>query len=187
MINISLRFILCVFFLQYSLVAYSHQSSEKTKQSHPSSLNGYNKLSKKPANSLVKLRPSGDCSKSCKEIADKSNKKIEKPALAKQYQSNMVNVSYYDLPGNRTSNGEVFDPNKMTAAHKRLPFDTIVQLSNPENGKSVHVRINDRGPFVANRKFDVSKGAAEYLGIIKDGIATLQVKIIYQPSKVTGV
>ncbi|CAG2177475.1 unnamed protein product [Oppiella nova] len=73
-----------------------------------------------------------------------------------------------NLAGALTASGEPFDPWAMTAAHKTLPFGTNVKVDC--NGKSVVVRINDRGPFVAGRILDVSQGAAQHLGIIDAGL-----------------
>ena len=70
--------------------------------------------------------------------------------------------------GRTTANGEIFDENKMTAAHKTLPFGTKVKVKH--NGKSVVVTINDRGPFVKGRIIDLSKAAAGQLGLIKKGV-----------------
>ena len=67
-------------------------------------------------------------------------------------------MSYYD-DGSHTANGEKFDPNGLTAANRTLPFNTMVRVTNPSNGKSVTVRINDRGPFVSSRCLDLAKGA----------------------------
>jgi len=77
-----------------------------------------------------------------------------------------------------TANGELFDMHAMTAAHKTLPFGTKVRLTNPSNGRSVVVRINDRGPFIPGRVIDVSRAAARKLGIIKRGHASLQLEIV---------
>ncbi|MDT0331944.1 septal ring lytic transglycosylase RlpA family protein [Nocardiopsis lambiniae] len=85
-------------------------------------------------------------------------------------------ASYYgaDFAGRTTANGETFDPNAMTAAHKTLPFDTMVQVTNPDNGKSVTVRINDRGPFIAGRCLDLSTVAFDQ--IIGTGAGVGQVR-----------
>jgi rare lipoprotein A len=82
-------------------------------------------------------------------------------------------ASWYGVKfhGRRTSNGEVYDKYKLTAAHKTLPFNTIVEVLNIENHKKVIVRINDRGPFVKNRIIDLSKKAASMLGIEDTGTA----------------
>lgn len=75
--------------------------------------------------------------------------------------------------GNTTANGETYDQYAMTAAHKTLPFGTRLQVTNTANGRSVVVRINDRGPFVAGRDLDLSKAAADALGF--HGVATVRV------------
>ncbi len=82
------------------------------------------------------------------------------------------------LNGNKTANGETFDMYGMTAAHKKLPFGSIVLVTNLQNGKSVVVRINDRGPFVAGRVIDVSYGAAYLLDMIKSGVVETKVDVI---------
>ncbi|MEM6858160.1 MAG: septal ring lytic transglycosylase RlpA family protein [Pseudomonadota bacterium] len=89
-------------------------------------------------------------------------------------------ASYYGkrFHGRRTANGERFDMNAMTAAHKTLPFGTHVLVTNPANGRSVTVRINDRGPFIRGRSIDLSRGAAEELGIIRRGHARVQLDIV---------
>lgn len=84
--------------------------------------------------------------------------------------------------GNRTSNGEIYDMNGISAAHKSLPFGTIVRVVDLDTGKSVVVRINDRGPFIKGRIIDLSKGAAEKLGIIDKGIAHVGLRIVRWPA-----
>ena len=69
----------------------------------------------------------------------------------------------------KTASGERFDPQKLTAAHRTLPFGSKVQVTNVKNGRSVVVRINDRGPFIRGRVLDLSKGAAGQLGFIGSG------------------
>ena len=78
--------------------------------------------------------------------------------------------------GKKTASGEVFDDAKMTAAHKTLPFDTEVNVTNLETGRSVRVRINDRGPHVKGRLIDLSRKAAEALDIKDDGVARVRVE-----------
>jgi rare lipoprotein A len=75
--------------------------------------------------------------------------------------------------GKRTANGERFNTNALTAAHKTLPFDTQVRVKNERTGKSVVVRINDRGPYAHGRVIDLSKAAAEAVGISGVGQVTL--------------
>jgi rare lipoprotein A len=80
--------------------------------------------------------------------------------------------------GRRTANGERYDMNKHTAAHKSLPFGTKVRVTNRINGKSVAVRINDRGPFTGNRIIDLSRGAAGAVDMIGTGIAPVIIEIM---------
>ncbi|MDY2840082.1 MAG: septal ring lytic transglycosylase RlpA family protein [Treponema sp.] len=89
-------------------------------------------------------------------------------------------VSFYaeDFHGKKTSNGETFNMYALTCASKTLPFDTILKITNPENGKTVEVRVNDRGPFVAGRELDLSKEAAKRLGMIKQGTAHVKIEIV---------
>ncbi len=80
--------------------------------------------------------------------------------------------------GRLTANGEIFDTNKFTAAHKTLPFNTIVEVTNLDNSKTVLVRINDRGPFVKGRIIDLSRAAAEKIGLVGRGVGHVQLKVI---------
>jgi len=84
--------------------------------------------------------------------------------------------------GNYTANGEIYDMNGISAAHKTLPFDTVVRVVELSTGRSVVVRINDRGPFVEGRIIDLSKGAAAELGIIDKGITKVGLRILRWPS-----
>jgi rare lipoprotein A len=80
--------------------------------------------------------------------------------------------------GRLTSSGEVFDTNDKTAAHKSLPFGTIVKVTNLDNGKYTTVKINDRGPFVEGRIIDLSRAAAEELGMLAQGVARVSIDIV---------
>lgn len=93
---------------------------------------------------------------------------------------NSAVASYYadKYHGRKTSNGEIFNMYDLTAAHKTLPFNTKVKVTNLSNGKSVVVRINDRGPFVKGREIDLSKAAAVKIGMIKSGTAKVSLEII---------
>ncbi len=86
-------------------------------------------------------------------------------------------ASYYGYRS-KTANGEMMNPNALTAAHKTLPFGTRVRVTNTRTGQSVVVRINDRGPFVRGRIIDVSTGAARALGIIGSGVAPVLVDVV---------
>ena len=78
-----------------------------------------------------------------------------------------------------TANGETFNSNAMTAAHPSLPFGTKLRVTNVSNGRSVVVRINDRGPFVPGRVVDVSVAAAEKLGMTDPGTAKVKLNVIH--------
>ena len=89
-------------------------------------------------------------------------------------------ASWYgsDFQGKRTANGEVYDMDKLTAAHKYLPFHTLVEVENLDNNKKVLVRINDRGPFVEGRIIDLSRKAAQRIGIADTGTARVRLRIV---------
>lgn len=89
-------------------------------------------------------------------------------------------ASYYAarFHGRRTASGEAFDNAALTAAHRTLPFGSKVRVTNPANGRSVVVRINDRGPFTRGRAIDVSRAAAERLGLIARGHGQVQLALI---------
>ncbi|WP_407676735.1 septal ring lytic transglycosylase RlpA family protein [Phytohabitans aurantiacus] len=86
-------------------------------------------------------------------------------------------ASYYDEP-QPTANGEQFDPEALTAAHKTLPFDTRVRVTNPSNGKSVVVRINDRGPYISGRCIDLSRAAFRSIASLGLGHITVEYEIL---------
>ncbi len=99
-------------------------------------------------------------------------------------------ASYYAEPyhGRRTANGEVFDSYRhLTAAHKTLPFDTIVRVKNKSNGKEVDVRINDRGPFIDGRVIDLSHLAAQEIDMVRAGIAPVTLEILKKANPLYAV
>src|SRR4030042_6547856 len=89
-------------------------------------------------------------------------------------------ASWYgrEFHGKKTASGERFDMNKITPAHKTLPFGTVISVKNFDNGKTVTVRINDRGPYRGNRVIDLSYSAAKRLGMLKDGQIQVGGKIL---------
>jgi rare lipoprotein A len=80
-----------------------------------------------------------------------------------------------------TANGEVFDPTTLSAAHKTLKFGTLVRVEDTKTGRSVEVRINDRGPFIQGRIIDLTPAAAKILGIYELGIAPVSLEVLYEP------
>ena len=87
-----------------------------------------------------------------------------------------------EFAGRLTANGEIFDPEKVSAAHKTLPMPSVVRVTNLDNGKSLVVRVNDRGPFVSGRIIDLSREAARLIGYKDSGIARVRVQILAEQS-----
>jgi len=89
-------------------------------------------------------------------------------------------ASYYSnkLAGRKMANGEKYNPKKLTAAHKTLPFGTRIKVTNLETKKSVKVKVTDRGPFTPGRILDLSYSAADKLNIVKAGVAPIKLKVI---------
>jgi rare lipoprotein A len=96
--------------------------------------------------------------------------------VVRRYQA----VTSWYRHGHTTANGERYNPYGLSTAHKTLPFNTMVRLTNPLNGRSVIVRVNDRGPFIKGREFDVSLGAARELDMVDIGVTRLIVEILQQ-------
>ena len=102
-------------------------------------------------------------------------------------QSNLGVASFYGgfFAGRATANGEVFDPSRMTAAHRLLPLGTHLRVTNLENGRQVIVRVNDRGPYRKDRIIDLSVEAARRLGFLGSGVAQVKLEIV-KPSQLTA-
>jgi rare lipoprotein A len=93
-------------------------------------------------------------------------------------EAGVVGMASYYKSGKRTANGEHFNPNGMTAAHRKLKFGTRLRVTNVRTGKSVVVRVNDRGPFVRGRVIDLSLGAARVIGLTKTGVARISYTVL---------
>jgi rare lipoprotein A len=89
-------------------------------------------------------------------------------------------ASYYAhaLAGRRTASGERYDPQQLVAAHRSLPFGTILRVINPDNGRSVEVRVIDRGPFSPGRVIDLSRSAAEALDMVRRGVIPVRIEVL---------
>lgn len=89
-------------------------------------------------------------------------------------------ASWYgeEFAGRTTANGEIFDPLQLTAAHRTLPFGTVVDVTNPKTKQSVRVRVNDRGPYIGGRVIDLSYAAAQKIGLIEPGIGEVDIAIV---------
>lgn len=97
-------------------------------------------------------------------------------------------ASWYGHPyhGRRAASGEIYDMERLTAAHRLLPFGALVRVENLENGHRVEVRINDRGPFVAGRIIDLSRAAARQLGMLGPGTARVRLVVVKLPPESAG-
>lgn len=104
------------------------------------------------------------------------------PIVGKSYSGS---ASFYGKRhhGNKTASGERFNMYGLTAAHRSLPLGCKIRVTNEASGKSVIVKVNDRGPFHGNRILDVSQGAAKQLGFIKDGLASVKIEVLSVPEK----
>ncbi len=118
------------------------------------------------------------------------NRGFTKITVSKDAQPNFASVEFNDIGimkaswygphfhGKLTANGELYNQMALTAAHKSLPFGTVLEVTNIRNGKSVIVRINDRGPYIDGRDLDLSKGTAMALGMLSRGVIKVTVKEI---------
>jgi rare lipoprotein A len=112
-----------------------------------------------------------------KPKASPTKTKTQAPESGTVTSSGTCNMSFYD-DGDTTASGEPFDPNGLTAANKTLPFNTKVKITNLANNKSVTVRINDRGPFVAGRCFDLAKGAFTQVASTGAGVINARYEVL---------
>ncbi|HNF85341.1 MAG TPA: septal ring lytic transglycosylase RlpA family protein [bacterium] len=101
-----------------------------------------------------------------------------KEIIKKGYQTGVASYYAHKFHGRKTANGEIFDMHKLTAAHRTLPFNTLVKVTNLKNNKTIQVRINDRGPFAKDRIIDLSLAAAQKIDMIGSGTAEVRLDII---------
>ena len=109
-------------------------------------------------------------------VAPEQAEKI--PALPPSKQTGLAAFYHMAFQGRSTANGEFFDHDKLTAAHKTLPFGTLVRVINLQNNKSIIVRVNDRGPLQLDRVIDVTRRAAGLLGFIQQGMTRVALEIL---------
>ena len=97
-------------------------------------------------------------------------------------------ASWYGVPyhGRRAANGEVYDMYKLTAAHRTLPFESLVRVTNLKNGRKIEVRVTDRGPFVDNRVIDLSLAAARELDMVASGVVPVRLELVAAVSPLAG-
>jgi len=109
---------------------------------------------------------------------------VASPPPPTEHKTIVASASWYGpgFDGHKTATGERFSSNKMTAAAKGLPLGSHVMVTNIKNGRSAMVRINDCGPYMKDRKLDLSRTAASRLGLIHDGVGKVRVKVIKRPA-----
>jgi rare lipoprotein A (peptidoglycan hydrolase) len=112
------------------------------------------------------------------EVNDEENN--NNISLVDYIDKGVMRASWYGprFHGKKTANGEIYDQTAFTAAHKKIKFGTLLKVTNPNNNKSVVVRINDRGPFIPGRQLDLSKAAALELDMMEKGVVNLKVEEI---------
>ena len=113
--------------------------------------------------------------------ATKQQKQKNKKSSFKKSKKVYKGISSFYGPkfhGKLTANGEIFDMYGVSAAHKEFPFNTVVRVTNEKNGKSLLIRINDRGPYIAGRILDCSFGAAKKLGFVGEGTAKVKIEVL---------
>jgi rare lipoprotein A len=124
------------------------------------------------------MAPFGAAIFACALMFSSENTMADQQVAVQQASSGTASWYGAQHHGRRTASGERFDKNGMTAAHRSLPFGTKVRVTNRRNGSSVVVRINDRGPFTRGRIIDVSRSAAQALGMVKSGTAPVVVEVV---------
>ena len=132
----------------------------------------------------VAVVPAPSVAKPAPSVTTSAPSATRSPAPAETIGETETGVaSWYGYPyhGRRAANGQIYDMEKLTAAHRTLAFETWVEVQNLDNGKNVTVRITDRGPFVDGRIIDLSKAAARSIDMIGPGVANVRVKVVTAP------
>jgi rare lipoprotein A (peptidoglycan hydrolase) len=117
---------------------------------------------------------------------DKTNLTFNTKQSIQNYDKTVIGkASWYgtQFHGRLTANGEIYNMHTLTAAHKSLPFDTLVKVTNLDSGESVIVRINDRGPYVQGRNIDLSYEAAKHIGLVGTGVGNVKMEILLAKGK----
>jgi len=136
-------------------------------------------LQASPAQAVLQRRASVAHHRRVAAAPEKHNALIARPAAAKPEASTdgSVGIASFYKYDTKTASGEQFDPSRLTAAHRTLPFGTRLRVTNVTTGQSVTVRVNDRGPFIPGRVVDVSHSAAEALGMVDRGITKVKLEV----------
>jgi rare lipoprotein A len=127
---------------------------------------------------LINFSDSSIVEKEYEKAANEKNFYVSTPSPVTYIDHGIAAASWYGkkFNGKSTANGEIYDESELTAAHKTLPFGTILKVTNTRNNKTVYVRINDRGPFVEGRSLDLSRGSAKALGMTHRGVVKVKIE-----------
>lgn len=133
---------------------------------------------------LIGLSDSSYIEKEYEKGINEKNFYATTPAAPEFVDHGTFTASWYGkkFDGRETANGEIYDETALTAAHKSLPFGTILKVTNPRNNKTVFVRINDRGPYIEGRDLDLSKASAKALGVLRKGVVKVKIEELTVPS-----
>ena len=125
-------------------------------------------------------RPRYRTTPSSKSSAEKPKTEQQKPSISTRgaYQVGLSSYYAHDFHGKPTASGEIYDMNGLSAAHRELPLGTLIRVTHLGNGRSVDVKVNDRGPFIRGRILDLSLGAARKLDMVQEGVAKIKIEIL---------
>ncbi|MEE2754572.1 MAG: septal ring lytic transglycosylase RlpA family protein [Candidatus Latescibacterota bacterium] len=114
-------------------------------------------------------------------VPERGRKSISVVSTEGAYQVGPASYYAHKFHGRQTANGEIFDMYGMSAAHRELPLGSVIKVTHLGNGRSLELRINDRGPFIRGRILDLSLGAAQHLDMVEEGVAQIRIDIVKEP------
>ncbi|WP_025247024.1 septal ring lytic transglycosylase RlpA family protein [Mannheimia varigena] len=167
-----------------SLNSLAATKNIKAKSSISTKKQTASKATKKKAN-VVKKVTAKAVKKETTVINKKSPKHLHKQVIRKHFQTGVASYYANKFNGRRTANGETFSNSKLTAAHRTLPFGTLIEVTNIRNGRSVIVRVNDRGPYAHARVLDLSSAAAKHIGMHHSGTAKVKIAVVNKSVNLT--
>ncbi len=136
-----------------------------------------------PSGSATEATPLSVGTENSASITDSTSSWDNMPTEENDIPPQHGKASWYNLPRRRTASGEYYSPHGMSAAHRSLPFDTIVEIECQKTGKTIRVRINDRGPYVRGCIIDLNREAAEKLGILRRGVTPVELRVVHLPKE----
>jgi rare lipoprotein A len=122
--------------------------------------------------------PASSSAASASNLPGKKPSSVAVVSLEGAYQVGPASYYAHKFHGRQTANGEIFDMYGISAAHRELPLGTIIRVTHVGNGRSLELKVNDRGPFIPGRILDLSLGAAQRLDMVEEGVATVRIDIV---------